>query len=241
LFVVTLAITFFTRNNYRGIDEINPAVLKWPLQTELTDPSAQEPFTFTKDAYNYEVIPLYNYEVSGMIVNKFDYTRFSIYERNAVFPMDLCIIWGSNVGDRVFQAKSLTFSQDARFCRFMWSGDVKFNRQEVSNNHLVVADDHLERIINSLNVGDQIRIKGKLVNVKATRVDEAGKYDPEYFDWRTSTNRSDTGAGACETIYVEDIEILQKSNTLSYYAFKVSLAGLGLLALLNVIAFFAVP
>ena len=50
--------------------------------------------------------------------------------------------------------------------------------------------------------GDHIKIKGYLVNVTASN----SKNDVIW--WNSSTIRSDTGDGACELIYVTDLEFL---------------------------------
>ena len=81
-------------------------------------------------------------------------------------------------------------------------------------------------------MGDQVKIKGKLVDIFAKNIGEPGKFDPESFEWKSSVTREDTGGGACETIYVEDIEILKKANTTPDVLFKFSLYGLLLVFLL---------
>jgi hypothetical protein len=40
----------------------------------------------------------------------------------------------------------------------------------------------------------------------------AGTYEPKVADWTTSIMRTDASGGACEIIYVENIEILKKGN-----------------------------
>ena len=213
LFLLIIIITFFTRNNYRNVDIVSPEVIGEPKQSEVFDNSI---IKFTKDDYEYELTPLYDYEINGMIVHKMDYTWFSIYKRDSVFPIDLCLIWGDNVANKVYKHKNLKFSQDFRFCLYHWRGKIDFNHNQLSNNHLVIDNKELEKKLNKLSTGDQIKITGKLVNIKAENIGEPGKYDPEYFNWKSSINRKDSGGGACETIYIEDIEIIEKSNIISH-------------------------
>jgi len=71
-------------------------------------------------------------------------------------------------------------------------------------------------------VGDQVRIKGKLINVYAKLVGNRSEFDSEWLKWNTSITRTDTGAGACEVIYVEDVQILRKANSISYYLYNLS-------------------
>lgn len=233
--LLIFAITFFTRNNYRKVNEISPAVLKEPIQAEL---DSKDIIRFIKDDYEYELTPLYDYELNGLIVHKMDYTWFSIYKRDSVFPMDLCVIWGNNVKSKVYQNKSLKFSQDFRFCLYHWHGKIDFNSNQLSNNHLVISDKDLEKKISSLSTGDQVKIKGQLVNVNAINVGKPGKYDPEKFSWNSSIKRTDSGGGACEVIYVQNIEILKKANIISCYAHKISFYGLLALIIFSIAKFF---
>lgn len=232
---ITLLITFFTRNNYRNVDEIHPEILKEPLQTQILSPEIE---TFTMDDYEYKVTKLYDYEIAGLVVHKLDYTWFSISKSDSVFPLDLCLIWGGNVKSKVYQSKNLTFSQDMRFCFYQWWGDLNFNPHELSNNHLLIKDDETKKKIDNILTGDQVRVKGQLVNVEARNLGSPGEFDPAYFKSDSSTTRTDTGAGACEIILATDVEILKKANPVSRYIFKSSLYGLIILVCLNIVVFF---
>jgi hypothetical protein len=223
VFLLVFGITFFSKDDYRKIDWIHPDVLEGPIQTDIQD---KETFSFVRNDYEYELTPLYDYELNGLIVHKMDYTWFSIYKRDSVFPMDLCVIWGDNTANKYYQSEDIEFSQDMRFCYYRWHGDVQFNTDEVANNHLVVKSDIVIEKLKELNAGDQVKIKGKLVNVKAENVGEPGKYDPEKFEWDSSTTRADSGGGACETIFLEDIEVLEKGNPVANDLYKYSSYGL---------------
>ena len=233
--LATLVVTFFTRNRYKNVNDIDSEVLKNPIQEEI---KGKDEIRFTKNSYEYELTSLYDYEINGLIVHKMDYTFFSLYKYDSVFPMDLCMLWGNNVKNKVYQSKTLKFSQDMRWCFCQWRGKIDFNSDEFSNNHLIVNNHEIEKKIKALSVGDQVKIKGQLVDVKANNRGSSGQYDPEYFEMKTSTERDDSGAGACEIIYVEDIEILKKSNPISYYLFKISFYGLILFIVISVLLFF---
>lgn len=232
--LLIFGITFFTRKNVRNVDEIMPEVLNEPIQQEIY---SKEVIGFDKDGYKYQLTPLYNYEISGLLVSKMNYRIFSIHKYESVFPMDLCLIWGSNVESGVYKNRTVKFSQDCRWCWVNWSGNVNFNLNEMSNNHLLINNKDLESKVKTLMASDQIKIKGKLVNVKANIVGKAGKFNSQSISWKTSATRTDSGSGACEVIYVEDIEILKKGNAISYYLFRISFYGLGLLVIWNVALF----
>lgn len=224
LFLAVLVLTFFARDNYRGVTDIRPEVLRDPSQTEIKDPT---PINFEKDGFKYELSPLFNYEISGLVVHRRIYNRwYSLSRTDSVFPIDLCVIWGENVKSGVYKYRDVKFSQDSRWCWYKYKdGHVVIN-EAGSNNHLVIRDDDFERLANKIRAGDQIRLTGKLVNVEAKPLFKPERYEPKELIWLTSTIRTDTGAGACETIFVEGIEILKKGNTISSFLFTASLYGI---------------
>lgn len=232
--LLTAVVTFFSQGNYKSVNDIHPSVLEEPIQEEI---STKEPVTFALDEYSYELTPLFDYEINGLIVHKKNYSLSPIYERNKVSPMDLCMIWGSNAQSGVYKEKSLKFSQDYRWCKYRWRGNLTFNVNQAANNHLVTNDQGIVKKIKSLRAGDQVQIKGKLVNIKATSLSEEGS-QPNYFTIRTSTKRTDSGAGACENIYVEELTVLKEGNPISKILFKISTYGLILLFLINLLTIF---
>ena len=231
---VTLGIAFFTRNNLRSVQEIAPEVLKQPLQSQLI---RSKIIRFTRNDYAYELTPVYAYDISGLITSKLNYSIFTIYKSEKIFSVDLCLIWGSNAASRIFKDQGVNFSQDCRFCWVHWCGKKEFNLQEFSNNHLLIVDPVLEKKIRGFHEGDQVRIWGELVNVKGKLFGRGGRYDPPEIIWKTSVSRSDSGAGACEVIYVEDAEVLKRANTLSCDLFIWSAYGLCLWLLFNLLNF----
>ncbi|HTX24771.1 MAG TPA: hypothetical protein VMD03_08950 [Steroidobacteraceae bacterium] len=67
-----------------------------------------------------------------------------------------------------------------------------------SNNHLIPADSSVRRQLARLRVGEVVHLTGLLVD--GVRDDGASVH--------TSLSRTDTGAGACEIMLVEEVEIL---------------------------------
>ena len=232
--LVTLGITFFTRNDVRSVRDIASEVLQPPLQTELDDHGV---IRFRRNDYAYELTPVYGYEICGLITSRINYSLFTIYKSEKTFPVDLCLIWGSNARNRIFGDPNVRFSQDCRFCWVQWSGQKEFDFSEFSNNHLLTRDLSLEKKIKDLHAGDQVLLRGKLVNVRAKLLGKGGAYDAPEIAWNTSVTRSDNGAGACEVLYVEEVEILRKANRLSCLLFSGSAWGLFLWFLGNMICF----
>ncbi len=232
--MITLVFTYFSRKNYRKVDDIDPEVLEKPIQKELYE-SEKKNIEFEKDGVKYQLEPLYQYEINGLIVHEMTYDNwYSMSKRDSIFPKDFCMIWGSNVENKSYQNKDLSFSQDMRFCLWNYTGHVKFDNSEISNSHILTNDKEFNKKAKSLMPGDQVKIEGKLVNVK-----ETDKEDPLYSsEIQSSTDREDTGAGACEVILVEDIELLKKGNPTSHALYTTSFYGLIGFILFNLIYFF---
>ena len=85
---------------------------------------------------------------------------------------------------------------------FMYS---KFRNDQLSNNHVLAASALLFNQLRRVQRGDQIYLKGYLAEYSHSN----GK-----FYRGTSTCRTDTGNGACETIFVTDFKMLRQANAL---------------------------
>jgi len=74
---------------------------------------------------------------------------------------------------------------------------------QLSNNHLLTDDPEVKRALMAAEPGDHIRLKGVL----ATYANPGNG-----FERGTSITRTDTGNGACETVYLQDFDIVNKAN-----------------------------
>jgi hypothetical protein len=114
-------------------------------------------------------------------------------------PVDLALGWGRMSDTRVLERIRLW--QDHRFYFYAWSGEPPIPPEEMvrssANMHLIPADAAVERGLRRVRRGHLVRLSGLLVNVQG----------PQGFHWRTSTVRHDTGAGACEIVFVERLEV----------------------------------
>jgi hypothetical protein len=68
----------------------------------------------------------------------------------------------------------------------------------------ITSDQRIRDRIDDVRIGDQLHLKGLLVNYSSRRMPHA---------WRkSSTTRDDSGNGACEVVFVEAIDILQRGT-----------------------------
>ena len=208
-FALVYAVTWYMRDDHRTADPIHPAVLQEPIQTE---PKSTAVISFSRNGYAYQVTPRADYDISGLVVSLRDYTFMSVKMADEVFPMDLCLLWGDNIKRGVHKANTVSFSQHGRFCITKYTGPPRPRNSALSNNHLLMATTELDEVLEDLNVGDQVRIRGHLVNVKANLLGEGSFADPRSFTMATSTDRTDSRGGACEVIYVRDLTVLEPHN-----------------------------
>ncbi len=216
-----LLVSVWNRNALPGRIDFDPRLALEPAQTGTN----RAPFPVTFNDVEYFVEPEYAYELFGMIVSFRHHDGQSRMHRLAndhLNMLDVCVIWGGNTEhpdlaelsfwNGIFTCNVTTRDRDA------WEA---FDMYQLSNNHLVSDDEYIRDRVTRIRVGDQIRVRGYLASYSSPNGGRRG----------TSTTRKDTGDGACETIYVEDFEIITAATNywrMSIYASALLLAvGLG--------------
>ena len=78
--------------------------------------------------------------------------------------------------------------------------EIEYMKTHISNSHLLPAEGNwnVEKAIRWIDRGDHVRLKGHLVTIKHAN----GK---DFI--RSSTRRDDKGDGACEVMWVEEVQI----------------------------------
>jgi len=116
-----------------------------------------------------------------------------------VSPLDIAVGWGPMSDSAVLE--QLDIWQSGRFYFWHYDDAPPVDRRIIeshsANWHLVPANDVVWRKLNRLRVGDLVTLEGMLVNLD----------NPEVGTMTTSLRRDDSGAGACEIIYVESASI----------------------------------
>lgn len=205
-------------------------LLEEPRQASTQRP----PIEATVGGVAYHIRPLFSYDLHGLVVSSHDSHAWWDYihrEWNDHLNVaDLCVVWGNNVRNGSY--RDISFSSGQFVCYFSSaSGEVfaAFDQTAVSNNHLLTDDALLARKVRTVRVGDQVHFRGYLAEYSHER--DGG------FKRGTSTVRNDYGNGACETVYLEDFEILERGG--GPWHLLVRVAGAMLLA--AVVAWFALP
>ncbi len=114
-------------------------------------------------------------------------------------PIDLALGWGPMSDETVL--KDIEIGQSSRF--YFWRTDrfpipPEIIQETSANMHLIPANHYIAKRVGRARKGDIVVIKGYLVQVDS----------PDNWHWRSSLTRSDTGAGACELIWVEEFDIV---------------------------------
>lgn len=226
--LIMVILLFFNRNNLpRTSQGINELLSQAPEQTQ----THKAPFhVFTPEGRFY-IKPVYHYKLYGLVVSKYNARQsFMASNDKNLNVTDLCVIWGNNIFKEHY--KDLTFWSTTFTC---WVGGIKdyahylalrdpsidsFKGYELSNNHILTEDPELAKQLRAVNIGDQIYIEGYLANYGTS---------PSIIYRRSSTSRTDVGNGACETLYVDNFELL-KANPYRK-AYKISLAVLILMTI----------
>ena len=222
-------ILFLLSNHFKGLpkslNQISPRLKDSPIQT----PIKSEKFEVYFKNKNYSIVPIYEYEISGLVVSRNNTTGFGdiYHDENSFDTIDVCIIWGSNIQNTAFTI--MEFWNVSWTCNWRYPRKIQFNHSEISNNHLVTDSNIIRKNINNIKVGDQIRIKGKLVNYQQS---------DSNFIRKSSTTRTDTGNGACEVIFVEDFETIKPGTPVWYFINKYSLYALIFLSIIFIYRYF---
>src|SRR5262245_39732813 len=205
-----------------------------PAQTATDQPA----FTTVIDGYTYAITPRAAYDIAGLVV--------SHHRGNAWFNMyhaadpgnveDVCVVWGEVIANGSY--RRVSFSSGEFTCYYSWSGVLTrpFNPEKMSNNHVIPADNTIARRVRAIRAGDQIRMRGLLVDYA---VSSGGR---DVFTRRTSLTRKDTGNGACEILYATEMEVIRPGHPLDTVAARYAwYASLGLLVALGAVWFVRPP
>lgn len=229
--LVIFIYSYFKKDTLPQPSEILSSLYQEPGQTEIEI----ESFSLEKEGFTYNITPKYAYELYGLIVSDYDSENpFDLsHEKDPLNTKDLCVIWGDNSMNGVYQ--EMKFGHGEWTCYFEFRSGVgsewysKFNDSQGSNNHLLPKDDNIYNEIKKSAVGDQIHFKGYLVDYSIkTPEGETGTR-------KTSTVREDSG---CEIVYVTEFEISKEGNHLFRLLFNISKYAITVCLIILILLFF---
>jgi len=223
---VVLLVSFWNRNDLPPGNALLPSLNAEPRQR----PTTKQPFSVEYSGVQYAVTPQYEYELNGMVVSYRQHdgdSRMHRLSNDHLNMADLCVVWGDTAASP--HLDDIKFWNGIFTCNFQTSSQTAWESirpQQISNNHLLSADDLLRNQVADVKIGDQIRLRGWLAS-----------YGSGASKRGTSTTREDTGDGACETIFVNDFEIVQAARG----PWRVALYASLLLLVLTAVVHFRLP
>jgi len=139
-----------------------------------------------------------HFDITARVLSRKDYGGAD----GELVPLDLAMGWGRMSDSDVLQ--HIDISQSGRF--YYWHvQEFPIPRREIetssANMHMIPADTDVKRQLEQVRAGEVVHLEGFLVD--ASR--------PGGWHWKTSMTRDDTGAGACELIYVERVDVVPGS------------------------------
>lgn len=209
---------------------LDTAVREEPKQT----PTRVAPFSVGAGGVEYRIAPEFDYDIAGLVVSRHDsetwWDTIHADSNDHLNVADLCLVWGTNAADGAY--RHMRFHNAQFTCYYAYAGDApvtKAHVRAVSNNHLLTADRATARAIRGLRVGDQVRLRGQLASYSHT--------SGLVFHRGTSTSRDDSENGACETIFVDAVEVLGRAP-----AWPRRLLGIGIVLLgLGLVVWYRAP
>jgi hypothetical protein len=168
-----------------------------PGEIAAADPSQSEleaPQTVTRGEF--QVIGQARFSAEVRVLGR---ERYRFGDLADVSPLDIAVGWGPMSDSAVLA--DLNIWQSGRFYFWQYEDEPPIPTDVIeshsANWHLVPANSTVWRKLSGLRVGDVVKLDGMLVNLE----------NPGVGTMNTSLVRTDTGAGACEIIYVEKASI----------------------------------
>lgn len=146
------------------------------------------------DLNGYRITPLADYSITARVLSREDYR---LGREADLSKTDFALGWGRMSDESVL--KNISVKQTGRF--YLWQvQEFPIPRREIetssANVHLIAANSTVANQLERVRKGQVVHLQGELVQAEAS----------DGWKWRSSLTRDDTGAGACELLYVEQVD-----------------------------------
>lgn len=143
---------------------------------------------------DYQLTPLAEFDIEARVLSV---EKYRTDGGASLSPIDFALGWGPMSDSAVLD--HFRIRQGARFFTIYpdeQAIDMKLALVSAANMHLIPASGTLGDELKRVRPGNIVHMRGQLVSALG----------PNNFTWRSSLTRKDTGNGACELFYVEEIE-----------------------------------
>lgn len=197
-------------------EKINP--LLEPVQINV---NSQKYIKVNGEKNKYAILPQAEYSLAGIVVAKNTNFWFRDVMRSQfddVFLMDLGIAWGKIATEpkelyKHWKFKSFKTLGQSR--RLQWQSKPPYDRtnwgidyvsSHVSHTHIIPANANVMGALLKIKKNDIVKIDGYLIDIYTEKGEVLGKSSLS----RTDTDATSRGYGACEEMYVKQIQIGDK-------------------------------
>jgi hypothetical protein len=188
-FIVFLVAAWFVYSRITAPITYPPGVLL-ASDPEQRSPSEEGPFEYGK----FRLTPLAAFVLDARVLHRKNYHYDS---GAALVPVDLAVGWGPMSDQAVLD--HLKISQASRFYYYEYQNPPPIPPREIishsTNLHLIPSTKAIAAQCKSVRTGELVHLAGLLVQATG----------PDIGTWRSSLTRTDTGKGACELVWVEEI------------------------------------
>jgi hypothetical protein len=187
VFAAVLSLAFF----WDGPEPCLPAGILVPYEPDQENIAAPRQWQFK----NSQVTELANFRVRARVL----LTEHYWWGREAgVSPVDLTLGWRIMSNQEILDGLRIYHMRRA----YAWmprDGRLPASEADISahsaNMHMVPSTPELADSLRAIHAGDLVDIRGYLIEIKF----------PDGGTWRSSLTRTDTGNGACELVWVDDV------------------------------------
>ena len=139
---------------------------------------------------------LADYDIRALVLHRYEYSNG---KESEISPVDFALGWGP-MSD-MFVVEKLEISQGHRWYQWRVKELMPIPQRDIerssANVHIIPATPDVEDKLDDVYQGSIVHMKGHLVKVTS----DGG------WHWVSSTSRNDTGHGACEVFWVDEITV----------------------------------
>ena len=177
----------------------------------LPEPEQKTTFGSTEmfvEGANVKLAHLAEYKIQARVVDVQDYVPYDLGDE--LSPVDFGLAWGyiardENIEKLEFKSKGTRFLSYNTADRSWLANNGGWEEvgKYISNNHIIPANEDIEKAVKAVKTGEYVELTGYLVRATCS--------NPS-FRWTSSLTRTDDGAGACEVFLVEDVKWLEEAE-----------------------------
>ena len=190
LFIIVIALAWRHFYYIPEAPKLGPGIKAQAAPFQET--TSEEPFVFDK----YTIKPKANFSIEAKILSA---ERYYLDVESRLSPIDFALGWGPMSDESVLE--QIEISQGGRWYKWQ-SQNLPISKKLVETNsanmHMIPANSQIEADLKRIKIGEIVAIEGMLVNIT----------NGTGWQWKSSMSRTDTGAGACEVVYVTEIRVV---------------------------------